>query len=66
VVGDAGSPTRCHADWLLDEIIAPGFAKHFKEVIRSDKIAQPGMIDSQAINHLLMRRLQALSRIGLN
>jgi hypothetical protein len=54
-IGDAGSPTRGHADWLLDEIIAPVFAEYFKEfdVIRSDKIAQPGMINSQVINHLL-------------
>ncbi len=54
-IGDAGTPTRGHADWLLDEIIAPVFAEHFKEfeVIRSDRIAQPGMIDSQVINHLL-------------
>jgi hypothetical protein len=54
-IGDDGSPTRGHADWLLDEIITPVFAEHFKDfdVIRSDKIAQPGMIDSQVINHLL-------------
>jgi hypothetical protein len=54
-IGDDGTPTRGHADWLLDEIITPVFAEHFKEfeVIRSDKIAQPGMIDSQMINHLL-------------
>jgi hypothetical protein len=54
-IGDAGGPIRGHADWLLDEIIKPVFGEHFKEfeVIRSDKIAQPGMIDSQVINHLL-------------
>lgn len=54
-IGDANTAIRGHADWLLDEIIAPVFAEHFKdfEVIRSDKIAQPGMIDSQVINHLL-------------
>jgi hypothetical protein len=54
-VGDANSPTRGHADWLLEEIISPVFVEHFKEfeVIRSDKIAQPGMIDAQVINHLL-------------
>jgi hypothetical protein len=54
-IGDDGSPTRGHADWLLEGIIEPVFAEHFKDfnVIRSDKIAQPGMIDSQVINHLL-------------
>src|ERR1700728_145752 len=54
-IGDEGRPARGHADWLLDEIITPVFTEHFKdfEVIRSDRIAQPGMIDSQVINHLL-------------
>jgi hypothetical protein len=54
-IGDDGTATRGHADWLLEAIIAPVFAEHFKDfdVIRSDKIAQPGMIDSQVINHLL-------------
>jgi hypothetical protein len=54
-IGDDGSPTRGHADWLLDEIITPVFDEHFKDfdVIRSDKITQPGMIDSQVINRLL-------------
>jgi hypothetical protein len=54
-IGDPGSPARGHADWLLEEIIEPILEEHFKdfEVIRSDKISQPGMIDSQMINHLL-------------
>ena len=54
-IGDAGSPVRGHADWLLDEIITPVFSDHFKEfdVIRADRISSPGMIDSQIINHVL-------------
>jgi hypothetical protein len=54
-IGADGSPTRGHADWLLDEIIKPVFEAHFKDfdVVRSDKIAEPGMIDSQVINRLL-------------
>jgi hypothetical protein len=54
-IGDEGSDTRGHADWLLDEIIAPVFSEHFKdfEVVRSDRISSPGMIDSQVINHVL-------------
>ena len=54
-IGDAGSAVRGHADWLLDEIIAPVFSEHFNEfdVIRADRISSPGMIDSQVINHLL-------------
>jgi hypothetical protein len=54
-IGADGSPTRGHADWLLDEIITPVFTEHFTDfdVVRSDKIAEPGMIDSQVINRLL-------------
>jgi hypothetical protein len=54
-IGDAGTPTRGHADWLLDEIIKPVFDEHFKDfnVVRADGISSPGMIDSQVINHLL-------------
>ena len=38
------------------EVIRAGLCRTFRrffEVIRSDKIAQPGMINSQMINHLL-------------
>lgn len=54
-IGDEGSAIRGHADWLLDEIIVPVFVEHFKEfeVVRSDRISSPGMIDSQVINHTL-------------
>jgi hypothetical protein len=56
-IDDEGSAIRGHADWLLDKIIEPVFAEHFKDfdMVRSDKIAQPRMIDSQVINHLLER-----------
>jgi hypothetical protein len=45
-IGDTGTATRGHADWLLDEIITPVFAENFKEfdVMRADRISQPGMI----------------------
>lgn len=54
-IGEDGSPERVHADWLLEGIINPVFREHFTHfnVVRADKIAQPGMIDSQIINHLL-------------
>jgi hypothetical protein len=54
-IGDEGSAIRGHADWLLDEIITPVFSEHFKEfeVVRSDRISSPGMIDSQVINYTL-------------
>src|SRR5688572_26162800 len=54
-IGENGSAIRTHADWLLHGIIEPVFAEHFPEVQleRADKIALPGMIDSQVINRLL-------------
>lgn len=54
-IGSPGTPERIHADWLLDGIINPLFAVHYRhyEVIRADKMPAPGMIDSQIIEHLL-------------
>lgn len=55
-IGDEGSTTRRHADWLFHEIIEhvleADFASQF-DLIRADKIDQPGMIDAQIISHLL-------------
>ncbi|WP_421579138.1 hypothetical protein [Shinella sp. M31] len=54
-IGSEHSESRIHADWLLEMIIQPVFEQHFEafEVIRSDTITQPGMIDAQMIGHLL-------------
>lgn len=53
-IGDPDSEARTHADWLLGEIIAPVFLSYPDfEVVRADKIAQPGMIDAQIIRHLI-------------
>jgi len=54
-IGGAGTDIRTHADWLLDGIIKPTFREHYPdfEVVRSDTITAPGMIDTQMINHLL-------------
>jgi hypothetical protein len=62
VIGPIGrhkSSERKHADALLKKIIKPTFAKHFKQfkIQRSDHIAQPGMIDSQVITHLIEAEL---------
>jgi hypothetical protein len=53
-IGDAGTSTRTHADWLLKAIIQPVFATHFPDfrVERADQIAAPGSISSQVINRL--------------
>ncbi|KQT96963.1 hypothetical protein [Rhizobium sp. Leaf453] len=54
-IGGDGTDTRDHADFLLEMIIKPTFDEHFSDfnVVRSDTISEPGMIDSQMINHLL-------------
>lgn len=54
-IGDDGSPQRLHADWVLEGIIKPTFAEHFKEfdVIRADQMNTPGLIDAQIIDQLL-------------
>ncbi|MDM9647741.1 hypothetical protein [Rhizobium sp. S163] len=54
-IGDDSSEDRMHADWLLEEIIEPVFAKDFPdfEIKRADKISDPGRIDSQVITALL-------------
>ncbi|RWN27857.1 MAG: hypothetical protein EOR97_25135 [Mesorhizobium sp.] len=55
-IGEEGSPTRRHADWLLHEIVEHVLQAHFTgqfDIIRADKIDQPGMIDAQIISHLL-------------
>lgn len=53
-IGLADGETRRRADWLLKGIIKPVFEAHFAvyDVVRSDTIATPGMIDVQMINHL--------------
>ncbi|TBE20531.1 hypothetical protein [Rhizobium ruizarguesonis] len=54
-IGATGSASRTHADWLLKGVILPTFKEHFREfdVVRSDRIDEPGMIDAQMIGHLL-------------
>jgi hypothetical protein len=53
-IGEAGSDIRRHADWVLKGIIKPTFDAHFQDfnVVRSDKISEPGSISSQIINRI--------------
>jgi hypothetical protein len=54
-LGDEGTDFRVHADWLFEGIIRPVMATfpEFNVPIRADKIARPGMIDTQVIEQLL-------------
>lgn len=68
-IGAAGSATRTHADWLLHEIIEHVFEAHFPgefEIVRADRIDEPGMIDAQIINHLLEDDLVIADMTELN
>lgn len=53
-IGEPGTPTRTHADWLLNGVILPVFQSlpDF-EVERADGISAPGNINSQVIVRLL-------------
>lgn len=66
-IGDDDSAERIHADWLFEEIVEPVFL-HFSDfrVERSDKLAQPGLIDAQVINNLLSADLVIADLTGLN
>jgi len=53
-IGEPDSESRIHADWLLEEIVEPAMAELVDfDVVRADRISQPGMIDAQVIGHLL-------------
>jgi hypothetical protein len=58
-IGDPGSDTRRHADWVLCGIIKPVFKEHYPDFIveRADEIVTPGSINSQVINRLMNARL---------
>jgi hypothetical protein len=53
-IGEAGSEARKRSDDVLEYVIKPVAQTKFAyEVIRADKIAKPGMITSQVIEHVL-------------
>jgi hypothetical protein len=54
-IGDEGSESRTHANWLLDGIIRPVFSEHFSDFVvqRADEIKAPGDINSQVINRIM-------------
>lgn len=52
-IGAENSEIRRHADWLLEGIITPVVTEFGFRIVRADKIATPGMIDSQVINHVI-------------
>ena len=57
-IGDDGTETRIHADWLLEGIIEPVMTEFPDFVVkRADHDPRPGLIDAQIINDLLSAEL---------
>lgn len=56
-IGDDSSEQRRHSDLFLSSLIEPALNGFGLEVVRADKIGQPGMITSQILEHILRARL---------
>jgi hypothetical protein len=56
-IGDEGSEHRKHSDLFLSSLIEPALLPFGLEVVRADKIAQPGMITSQVLEHIMKSKL---------
>jgi len=56
-IGDEGSEHRKHADMFLGSLVEPALEDFALEVVRADKIADPGMITGQVIEHIMRSRL---------
>jgi hypothetical protein len=56
-IGDEASDQRKHSDMFLSSIVEPALAGFGLDVVRADQIAQPGMITSQVLEHILRSRL---------
>jgi hypothetical protein len=56
-IGDEATEQRKHSDLFLSSLIEPALNGFGLEVVRADKIGQPGMITSQILEHLLRARL---------
>ncbi len=65
-IGEENSPTRIHADKALCLIIEPAVKAFGYKAIRSDKIAKPGNITPDIIQHLLNDELVVADLTGQN
>ena len=52
-IGDEGSETRQRSDKILNHLIEPVAKECHYNVIRADKISEPGFINLQIIQHLI-------------
>ena len=56
-IGDDDSEQRRHSDLFLSSLIEPALSGFGLEVVRADKIGQPGMITAQVLEHVLRAKL---------
>jgi hypothetical protein len=66
-IGEAGSETRIHADWLLEGIIKPILGDELGyEVKRADEDARPGVITDRLISDIMLADLVVADLTDLN
>jgi len=65
-IGNEGSAIRSRSDKVLKHIVTPIAQEFGYEVIRADKISQPGIITSQIIQHLFEDALVIADLTGQN
>ncbi|RYD80613.1 MAG: hypothetical protein EOP84_11855 [Verrucomicrobiaceae bacterium] len=65
-IGDEGSEVRKRADQILRHVINPAVNNCGYESVRADKIAEPGMITSQVIQHIIEDPLVIADLTGAN
>ncbi len=56
-IGEEGSEQRKHSDLFLSSIVEPALKGFSLEVVRADKIGEPGMITAQILEHIVYSRL---------
>lgn len=56
-IGEEGSPERKHADMMLKHLIEPVLKEHSLKPVRADKIAKPGHVTKQTVEHIAYCRV---------
>lgn len=65
-IGEEGTETRSRADKVLKHVIKPAALECGYEAIRADEIADPGLITSQVIQHIIDDDLVIADLTGRN
>jgi len=65
-IGDEDTDQRRHSDLFLGSLIEPAVSELGLQVVRADKIGQPGMITTQIIEHVKQSRLVIVDLSFLN